>query len=359
MSEPDDNLMDVDAMQSPEPETGEMPEAEETPEQQEAPQPPSEPTQTPMEPPPPPPKEEKKRSRRKLGDLDLAVAKIGFIGAGKMAQCIIEGLINHGKIPPSNIFVAAPTNKNLEKLKTFGVKTSKRSIDIFSKFDCDVIFVCIHGAPIKNCYDAERPRAFTVNFIPYMRHPLYILSLVWGVKLHEIKACLLNPDHPEKYSIEMHRIMMNAACAYGLGICAIDKEPDSPAVTAPVRNLLSSIAKLEYLSGEQMDAACAIGGGGLAFAYYFINAMADGAFKVSLDRDTSIKFAAKTVHCATQCLLESGKHPDELRDFVSTPSGAAIYGIHVLDKADVASGVIAAVEAAHQRAFVLAAKAED
>ena len=348
MSEPDEN-QDVDVTVT----EGEATEPIETGEQ-EVPSPPQE-----VQPVEPPPKEERKRVRKKLGQLDLETAKIGFVGAGKIAQCIIEGLINYGKISPSKIFVSALTEKNLEKVKNLGVKTTKRSIDIFSKYDCDIVFLCVHGTVIKSCYHAERPRAFTTNFIPYMKHPIYILSLVWGVKVNEIKACLLNPDHPEKYSIEIHRIMLNAACAYGLGLCGIDKEPDSSHVTAPVRNLLSSIARLEYVSPEQMDAACAIGGSGLAFAFYFINAMADGAFKVALERDMSIKFAAKTVQCATQCLLESGKHPDELRDFVSAPSGAAIYGIHVLDKADVASGVIAAVEAAHQRASYLSSKADD
>jgi len=99
-----------------------------------------------------------------------------------------------------------------------------------------------------------------------------------------------------------------------------------------------------------MDSACALGGSGLAFSYYYISAMADGAFKMGLSRQTAIKFAAKTAECAARTILESGKHPRELIDSCTSPSGAAIYGIHVLDKADVASGIAAAVEAAHKRA---------
>lgn len=55
--------------------------------------------------------------------------------------------------------------------------------------------------------------------------------------------------------------------AFGLGICGIDVEPDSRKLTAPIRTLLSSIATLEHIPENQMDAACAIGGSGLAFAY--------------------------------------------------------------------------------------------
>lgn len=195
-----------------------------------------------------------------------------------------------------------------------------------------------------------RPQALTVNYIPNMKHTIYILSLISGYNLDQIKAVLLNPEHPDKYSLEMHRVMLNSACAYGLGICAIDVEPDSSKLCALLRTMLSSIARLEYVPESQMDAACAICGAGLAFAYYFINAMADGAFKVGLNRQMALKFAAKTVQCAAQSLLESGKHPGELRDSVCSPKGAAIYGIHVLDRADVSSGITAAIEAAHKRA---------
>lgn len=67
-----------------------------------------------------------------------------------------------------------------------------------------------------------------------------------------------------------------------------------------------------------------------------------------------MKFTAKTVNCATQTLLSSGRHPNELKDEVCAPSGAAIYGVAVLDKGDVSSGVSSAVEAAYRRAQSLA-----
>jgi pyrroline-5-carboxylate reductase len=103
-----------------------------------------------------------------------------------------------------------------------------------------------------------------------------------------------------------------------------------------------------------MDAASAICGAGLAFSYYFIQTLADGAVKMGFSREMANKFAAKTVQSATQVMLESGKHPIKLRDEVCSPSGAAIYGIHILDKSGVKSGVVEAVEAAHKRADELA-----
>ena len=305
-----------------------------------------------------PKKEEskKKESKKKRGKVDLGEAKIGFLGAGKVADAIIRGLIQYGKVDPKRIHVAAKTTKNLEPMKQKGCHVTKRNYDIFAKYDCDVIFLCFHGNVIKQCYKmgGSRPHPLTTNFIPNMKHPLYVLSLVCGASLDQIKACLLNPEHPEKYMIEMHRITINTACAYGIGLGAIDVEPDGKKCAPIVRDILSTICKLEYIPENQMDAACALGGNGLAFVYYYISALADGAFKMGLNKQTAVKFAAKTAQCAALTLLESGKHPGELKDSCTSASGAAVYGIHVLDKADVGSGVAGAVEAAHKRAKELA-----
>lgn len=293
---------------------------------------------------------------RKLGQLKIDDAKIGIIGAGKIADALAQGFINYGKIPANRIHVAAPSAKNLENFKNYGCHVSRRNIDIFGRFDCDIIFVCVHGSVVRRCFKngGTRPAALCTNYIPYMRHPLYIVSLVSGATVDQLRQTLINPDHPEKYVIESHRVMVNTAAMYGLGLVAVDCEPDSKRLSPCLRQLLSSIGKLEYVPENQMDAACAIGGSGLAFSYFFISALSDGAFKMGLSRPMALRFAAKTLQCAAQTQLESGRHPSELKDDVCAPSGAAVYGVHVLNKADVASGIAAAIEAAHKRASELA-----
>lgn len=293
---------------------------------------------------------------RKLGQLKLDDAKIGIIGAGKIADALVQGFINYGKIQATKIHVAAPSTKNLENFKNYGCHVTKRNIDIFGRYDCDIIFVCVHGAVVRRCFKTggSRPAALCTNYVPYMRHPLYIVSLVSGATVDQLKQTLINPDHPDKYVIESHRVMVNTAAMYGLGLVAVDCEPDSKRLSSCLRQLLSSIGRLEYVPENQMDAACAIGGSGLAFSYFFISALSDGAFKMGLSRQMALRFAAKTLQCAAQTQLESGKHPSELKDDVCAPSGAAVYGVHVLNKADVASGIAAAIEAAHKRASELA-----
>lgn len=210
---------------------------------------------------------------RKLGQLKVEEAKIGILGAGKIADALVQGFINYGKIQASRIHVAAPSTKNLETFKNYGCHVSKRNIDIFGRYDCDIIFVCVHGSVVRRCFKqgGTRPAALCTNYVPYMRHPLYIVSLVSGATVEQLKQTLINPDHPDKYVIEAHRVMVNTAAMYGLGLCAIDCEPDSKRLSPCLRTLLSSIGRLEHVPEAQMDAACAIGGSGLAFSYFYIS----------------------------------------------------------------------------------------
>ena len=297
-----------------------------------------------------------RKKGRKKGELELSTARIGFLGAGKMTESLVEGLIKYVQVPAKHIFVAAPSAKNLETFKARGCHVSKRLIDVFARYDCDVVFFCFHGSVVRKAFKAggSRPFPITTNYIPNMKHPIYFLSLVSGVTVSELKKVLLNPEHPGKYKLEAHRVMVNTAVAQGVGICAVDCDPDSNRLSAPIRTLLSAFGKLEHVPEDQMDAACAAGGSGLGFAYYFINALADGAFKCGLDRQVALKYAAKTALCCARSMLESTRHPGELRDETAAPGGAAVFGLHTLDKAELASGVTAAVEAAFKRAKELA-----
>ena len=85
----------------------------------------------------------KSSTSRKKGAkvIDLESAKIGVIGAGKMCEALVDGLVNFAKIASNRIHVAAPSTRNIDRYKQLGCQTTKRNIDIFARFDCDVIFL--------------------------------------------------------------------------------------------------------------------------------------------------------------------------------------------------------------------------
>lgn len=205
----------------------------------------------------------------KRAEATLETAKIGFIGCGKISQALINGFVVYGKIEPKRIYVTAPSQSNTDTMKAAhkGLKTSKRNIDVFGRFDCDIIFLCVPPNVIRNLYKmgGTKPAALTTNYIPNMRHPIYILSLVFGFSCNQIKECLLNPDNPGKYKAKFHRIVMSSAASYGLSHCWIDVEPDSTKMSDLIRNVVGTISKFEYLPENLMDSACTIVGAGITF----------------------------------------------------------------------------------------------
>lgn len=198
-----------------------------------------------------------------------------------------------------------------------------------------------------------RPFPLTTNYIPWKRKRIVILSLIGGIPLNDIKVTLFNPEQTQKYQADVHRLMLNASVAYNLGYGLIDLELDSKTCQPIIRNLLQLLGKIEYIDGTHMDAACALAGNGLAFIYYFIKSLGDGGFKLGLPRDRAIKLACKTLQSAAVSLLETNKTPMDLRDEITGPSGAAIYGMNVMDKKDFCGGVINAVETSYRRILEL------
>lgn len=288
--------------------------------------------------------------------------RIGFLGAGRLSECIIRGLLRTARIAPKQLFVAAKSTRNLDTFKMHGISTSTRSYDIFGKFDCDLVFIAVHGNVIRHCFKSggTRPLALTTNYIPSRSRTIYVLSLVGGIPLADLRMTLLNPEKSESSNkhhnkLQMHRIMLNASVAYGLGLGAIDVEVDSKKCSPIIRDILQLMAKLEWLSTEQnMDVLCALAGNGITFVYYFISALADGGFKMGLSKAMAIKLATKMMQGAALVILETGKSPSKLLDESTSASGAAVYGLSVLDKQECASGICQAVEAAYRRVKELA-----
>lgn len=112
-----------------------------------------------------------RRGRRPAADVNSA--KIGFVGAGKIVEAIIGGLTQYGQVDVKRIHVAAPSPTNTDRFKATwsGIRITKRNLDIFAKFDCDIIFLAVNGNVIQNCYKigGSRPAALTTNFIPNMK----------------------------------------------------------------------------------------------------------------------------------------------------------------------------------------------
>ncbi|MFW9786006.1 MAG: pyrroline-5-carboxylate reductase family protein, partial [Candidatus Heimdallarchaeota archaeon] len=113
-----------------------------------------------------------------------------------------------------------------------------------------------------------------------------------------------------------------------------------------VKNLFEALGLVVELEERHLDAVTGLSGSGPAYLFIIMESLADGGVKMGLPRDISLKLAAQMVLGAAKLVLETGKHPGELKDMVASPGGTTITAIHEIESAKLRATLIRAVEAA-------------
>lgn len=169
------------------------------------------------------------------------------------------------------------------------------------------------------------------------------VSMLAGVQLERL-AHLLGADK------KIIRILPNTACAVGQGVvlyCANGNVTDAD--LAAFCSLMADAGIVDHIPETLIDAGCAITGCGPAFAYMFMEALADGGVKCGLPRAKAIRYAAQMLAGSAEVVLQSGKHPEQLKDDVCSPGGSTIAGVDALEQRGFRGSCIAAVDAAFEK----------
>ena len=267
-------------------------------------------------------------------ESQLKNLKIGVIGAGKLAYAIVCAIIGFTGIKAKNICVSGKTETNLTKFKDKGCEVTKRNYDVFTRFDCDIVFLCIHSSVIKQCYRIscdDKPIPFTVDYIPVPKHRINILSLVSGITLDQIVDCLIDRKQLEEFQLGIHRIVLNTAVAYGpkSGIGAIDVDPED--CDPLVKELLSSISTLETIPESEMDNLCSFSSSGLALSHCLSCGLVTAAYNLGFDIHSFHKMPAYAMLTAAQSVLKSEKSPLQLIEESTSLSSTSMSGLQLLN----------------------------
>jgi pyrroline-5-carboxylate reductase len=174
--------------------------------------------------------------------------------------------------------------------------------------------------------------------------PGVLVSMAAGWSLGKIRAALESPSQ------SVIRIMPNTPALVSAGMIALCATPETPAEDITrIEKLLEAAGTVDHVEEKYMDAVTGLSGSGPAFVYLFIEALADGGVRAGLPRDKALRYAAQTVLGSAAMVLETGRHPGELKDMVTSPAGTTIEGLAALENGAFRGTVINAVHAAWRR----------
>jgi pyrroline-5-carboxylate reductase len=257
--------------------------------------------------------------------------KIGFIGSGNMGEALINGLIVSGSSKPDHIICSDIREDQLTRMEaTYGIQTTTDNTEVVKQ--ADIIIYAIKPQIMAQVL---------METADYLDGSKLIISIAAGVPLVAIENCL-------KKDLRLIRVMPNVAVAVNEGAAAIAAGKHAKAEDIQLaKDIFNSVGKCVFLKeNDLLDAVTGLSGSGPAYIFMIVEALADAGVKVGLSRQDAQFLASQTVLGAAKLLLETGTHPGQLKDSVTSPGGTAIAGLHTLEKGGLRTTLIDAVESA-------------
>ena len=261
---------------------------------------------------------------------------IGLIGCGNMGGALARAVRKSD--PAAELFFA---NRSPEKAAVLAAELGGQvQTNEWIARNCSLVFLGVKPQLMGEVLSTLSP-TFSAR-----TDRLVLLTMAAGLTTQAIRE-MAGGEYP------VARIMPNTPCAIGAGVvqlCCLDVTDEEK---KELKSLLSGAGLVDELDEALIDAACAVSGCGPAFAYMFLDALAQGGVSCGLAEDKALLYAAKMLEGAAKLAAHSDKTPAELRQAVCSPGGATIQGVYALERANFPDTVMEAVKAAYKRTLEL------
>lgn len=254
---------------------------------------------------------------------------LGFIGCGNMASAMIQGIINKGVVEKETIIVSEVSKEMLARAEELlGVTGTLDNCEVVRKSDIVILAVKpqYYETVIAGIKEEIRKDQILVTIAPGKT-----LKWVEDEIGKPAKIIRTMPNTPALVQEGMTGVCCNAQVA---------KEE-----LGQVCDILESFGKIDIVEERLMDVVTAVSGSSPAYVFMFVEAMADAAVSDGMPRAQAYRFAAQAVLGSAKMVLESGKHPGELKDMVCSPGGTTIEAVRVLEDKGLRSAVIEGTKA--------------
>ena len=262
---------------------------------------------------------------------------IGFIGAGRMAAALARGFVDSGLVAPENLIASDPVPAGRKAFgQAVGCETTDSNADVLAK--AKVIFLAFKPHQLDEATETVRDQ-FDGSYL--------VISILAGVRLAKLDEACGGLARLVRVMPNTPALVGEGACGYALGQAATSDDGEL------VKRLLCAVGVAYEVKESLIDAVTGLSGSGPAYGYTIIEALSDGGVAAGLSRDIATRLAAQTMLGAAKMVLETGKHPGELKDMVCSPGGTTIEGVHELEEGGVRNALINAVRSATERAVEL------
>lgn len=257
--------------------------------------------------------------------------KIAIIGGGNLGAAIAEGLVKSGFTLPEHVMVTRRNIKPIQHLEEKGILVGDNNIEAVRYAD----FVILAVKPFQV--------ADVINSIKKELTPKHLLvSVVTGITVDELL-------HHVGKKIGVVRAMPNTAIAIQESMTCICSRNVNDEQATYVNDLFNQLGRVVTIDEKLMDAATVLGACGIAYALRFIRANIQGGIEIGFDAATASLIAAQTVKGAAELLIQTGRHPEQEIDKVTTPKGCTIAGLNEMEHQGFSSSLIKGISASFDK----------
>jgi pyrroline-5-carboxylate reductase len=261
---------------------------------------------------------------------------IGFIGAGKMAEALIQGFLAAELVSPNQIYAFNRTEEKLAQLqKKFAIKKSRSNLALVKK--CEIIILAVKPKDIPAVLK-QIGKALTEQHL--------IISIAAGITIESLESVGTN--------LQIIRAMPNTPALVKKGVTVLSRGQYAAVDDMDLAlTLFRSVGMALEVPEEQMDAITALSGSGPAYVFRFIEFLAQAGIEQGLSFDVALPIAMQTVYGSALLAQKSDKSLEELVQAVSSPGGTTEAGRKVLEQGQFKKVIFDTVAAAKERAVAL------
>ncbi len=270
-----------------------------------------------------------------------APLRIGFVGAGRMAQALVTGIAANGM---TNAVRFLDPDDGAARQFQASLPVACRQAEMSGLLDASDMLLLAVKPQIMPAVLEEMQSSLTAQHL--------VVSLAAGVPIRQLTEGL--------HSTRVVRVMPNTPCLIGKGISAVACHPAVPHTDRQkVEQLLAAVGQVVSVDEIQMDAVTGLSGSGPAYVFTFVEALIQGGEAQGLSADLARQLAIQTVLGATELLHTTGQTADSLRRQVTSPGGTTLAGLQTLSAHGFAFAVTEAIRAATERSRQLSEPGEE